>query len=99
MMINKIKIIALTYDGKLKIYGDLLDMFVDSDRLTNIQDIGVSMDGKDDIVVVQDGLIYSLFSKTIYKNDKNNKLDIIIEGQTEKYNILVNEVLCNDKEK
>ena len=85
------KIIALTYDGKLKIYGDLLGEFIDSDRLTNIQDIGVSMDGKDDIVVVQDGLIYSLFSKIIYKNDKNNELDVIVEGEGLKYSILVNE--------
>lgn len=83
------KIIALTYDGKLKIYGDLLDKLIDSDRLTNIQDIGVSMDGKNDIVVVQDGLIYSLFSKTIYKNDKNNEPDVIVEGEGLKYSILV----------
>ena len=82
------KIIALTYDGKLKIYCNLSNEFIDSDRLINVQDIGVFIDGEDDIVVIQDGLIYSLFSKKTYKNDE---LDIIVEGEGEKYSILVNE--------
>lgn len=78
-----IMILGLTYDGYVKMFGDLVDVPIDYNKFINVEDI-CYVDENDDIVVIKDGKVYSLFLEYDYSNSipdlivKNSFNDVFI---------------------
>ena len=76
-------ILGLTYDGYVKMFGDLVDVPIDYNKFINVEDI-CYVDENDDIVVIKDGKVYSLFLEYDYSNSipdlivKNSFNDVFI---------------------
>lgn len=66
-MITPLVLIALTYNGNIKLYGNLVDEIVDYTKYFDVDDIGY-VEENDEIVVIKNDKVYSLFSGIDYSN-------------------------------
>lgn len=77
ILVTPLVMVALTYENDIKFYGDILDTIIDYHRFMNIEDIGY-VDENNDIVVIKDGLPYSL----LYDHDYSNEVpDVLVDGE------------------
>lgn len=76
IIVTPLVIVALTFENDIRVIGTLVDQAVDYHRYTDVDDIGY-VDEEDDIVVIQNGKVYSLF----YDSDYSNEVpDVLVEG-------------------
>lgn len=75
IFISTLLIVALTYESDIKVYG-LVDSAIDYKLYTDVEEIGY-VEKNDDIVVIKNEKVYSLFVNYDYSNDKP---DVIVEG-------------------
>lgn len=77
ILVTPLVMVALTNDGDIKFYGDILDTTIDYHRFMNVEDIGY-VEKNNDIVVIKDGLPYSL----LYEHDYFGEIpDVLVEGE------------------
>ena len=76
ILITPLVIIALTYEKDIRLFGSFFDKVVDYKLYFNIDDIGF-VDENDDIVVIKDGNVYSLYHEYDYSDIKP---DVLVEG-------------------
>ena len=77
IIINPLVIVALTHENDIRLYGTICDVAIDHNRLIDIEDIGY-VDENDDIVVIKEGKVYSLF----YEYDYSNEVpEVMVEGK------------------
>lgn len=77
ILVTPLVMVALTNDGDIKFYGDILDTTIDYHRFMNVEDIGY-VEENNDIVVIKDGLPYSL----LYEHDYFGEIpDVLVEGE------------------
>lgn len=77
ILVTPLVMVALTNDGDIKFYGDILDTTIDYHRFKDIEDIGY-IEENNDIVVIKDGLPYSL----LYEHDYFGEIpDVLVEGE------------------
>lgn len=76
IIVTPIMLLGLTYDGYVKIFGDLIDVPIDYKKLVNVNDVGY-VGENDDVVVIQNGKVFSLFSKCNYLNSKPS---VMVDG-------------------
>lgn len=77
ILVTPLVMVALTNDGDIKFYGDILDTTIDYHRFMNVEDIGY-VEENTDIVVIKDGLPYSL----LYEHDYFGEIpDVLVEGE------------------
>lgn len=77
ILVTPLVMVALTNDGDIKFYGDILDTIIEYHRFLNVEDIGY-VEENNDIVVIKDGLPYSL----LYKHDYFGEIpDVLVEGE------------------
>lgn len=77
ILVTPLVVVALTNDGDIKFYGDILDTTIDYHRFMDIEDVGY-VEENNDIVVIKDGLPYSL----LYKHDYFGEIpDVLVEGE------------------
>ena len=60
-------LVTLSYDNEIRIYGASPNFAIDYKRLFDVEDIGY-VEENDDIVVIKDGKVYSLFLEHDYSN-------------------------------
>lgn len=77
ILVTPLVMVALTNDGDIKFYGDILDTTIDYHRFMDIEDVGY-VEENNDIVVIKDGLPYSL----LYEHDYFGEIpDVLVEGE------------------
>ena len=77
ILVTPLVMVALTNDGDIKFYGDILDTTIDYHRFKDIEDIGY-VEKNNDIVVIKDGLPYSL----LYEHDYFGEIpDVLVKGE------------------
>lgn len=77
ILVTPLVVVALTNDGDIKFYGDILDTTIDYHRFMDIEDVGY-VEENNDIVVIKDGLPYSL----LYEHDYFGEIpDVLVEGE------------------
>lgn len=77
ILVTPLVMVALTNEGDIKFYGDILDTTIDYHRFKDIEDIGYAKENND-IVVIKDGLPYSL----LYEHDYFGEIpDVLVEGE------------------
>lgn len=77
ILVTPLVVVALTNEGDIKFYGDILDTTIDYHRFMDIEDIGY-IEENNDIVVIKDGLPYSL----LYEHDYSGEIpDVLVEGE------------------
>lgn len=82
IVITKLGMAALTYENTVKFFGLVVDGLIDYENFCDVEDIGyVSND--DDIVVIKNGNVISLFN-----NDDYKKEDVLLEGSNEDFIIV-----------
>lgn len=85
LMLNYMNIIGLTYENDIKIFGSIIDGVIDNKLYCDIQDIGYNADN-DDIVVIKDGNVYSLFNNIDYSNMKP---EIMVSGKNDEFGVYI----------
>lgn len=84
IIITPLVIVALTFEKDIKLFGMVCEGFIDYHRFFDVDDIGY-VEENDDIVVIKDGKVYSLF----HENDYSNELpDVLVKGSTDTLDII-----------
>ena len=84
IIITPLVIVALTFEKDIKLFGMVCEGFIDYHRFFDVDDIGY-VEATDDIVVIKDGKVYSLFCE----NDYSNELpDVLVKGSTDTLDII-----------
>ena len=73
IIITPLVIVALTSDREIRLFGTLCDQVVDYKLYFGIDDVGF-IEENDDIVVIKDGKVFSLFHQYNYSKEKPNVL-------------------------
>lgn len=77
VLVTPLLLVALTYENDIRFYGDILDTTIDYHRFMDIDDIGY-VEENNDIVVIKDGLPYSL----LYEHDYSGEVpEVMVEGE------------------
>lgn len=77
ILVTPLSLVALTCENDIRFYGDLLDIVIDHRRFVSIEDIGY-VEENNDIVVIKDGLPYSL----LYEHDYSGEVpEVMVEGE------------------
>lgn len=77
ILVTPLVVVALTNEGDIKFYGDILDTTIDYHRFIGIEDIGY-VEENSDIVIIKDDLPYSL----LYEHDYFGEIpDVLVEGE------------------
>lgn len=84
IIITPLVIVALTFEKDIKLFGMVCEGFIDYHRFFDVDDIGY-VEEDDDIVVIKDGKVYSLFHENDYSNEVPN---VLVEGSTDTLNII-----------
>lgn len=71
ILVTPLVMVALTNDGDIKFYGDILDTTIDYHRFMNVEK-------NTDIVVIKDGLPYSLLYEHNYSGEAP---EVMVEGE------------------
>lgn len=69
IIITPLVIAALTFEKDIRLFGMVCEGFIDYHRFFDVDDIGY-VEENDDIVVIKDGKVYSLFHENDYSNNK-----------------------------
>lgn len=77
ILVTPLVMVALTNDGDIKFYGDILDTTIDYHRFMNVENIGY-VEKNTDIVVIKDGLPYSLLYEHNYSGEAP---EVMVEGE------------------
>lgn len=67
IIITPLMIVALTFEGDVRVYLSFLESAIDHSRFVDVEDIGY-VEKNDDIVVIKDGKVYSLFLQADYSD-------------------------------
>ncbi len=65
IILTPLCIVALTYEKTVKFFGNFMDAFIDYTKFYDVDDIGYE-ENNDDIVVIKNDKLYSLFSQYDY---------------------------------
>ena len=84
IIVTPLVIVALTTDGDIRLFGTLCDQVVDYKLYFDLDDIGYVEDN-DDIVVIKEGKVFSLFHQHDYSNEKP---DVLVEGPLDDLEII-----------
>lgn len=79
IIITTLTMVALTYEKDIKVFKTLVDDAIDYNRYFDIDDIGY-VEENEDIVVIKNDKVYSLFVKYDYSNDYPS---VMVEGEIE----------------
>lgn len=71
IILTPLCIVALTYEKGVKCFGNFLDIFIDYNKFSEVEDIGYE-ESNDDIIVIKNNNIYSLFGNFEYSNSDSN---------------------------
>lgn len=77
IIITPLLLIALTYDGDVRIRGCLTEIIIDYTKYFDVDDIGY-VEENDEIVVIKNDKVYSLFSGIDYSNEVP---EVMVEGE------------------
>ena len=69
LILTSLGIVAFTYENTVKCFGNFLDIMIDYTRYLEVEDIGY-VPNTDDIVVLQNQHVYSLFGSYDYSQQK-----------------------------
>lgn len=84
IIITPLVVVALTFEKNIRLFGSLCDNVIDYSMFADVDDIGY-VEENDDIVVIKDGKVYSLF----HENDYSNEVpDVLVEGSTDTLDII-----------
>lgn len=84
MIVTPLVIVALTHESDIRLFGTLCDRVVDYQLYFNVDDIGY-VEENDDIIVIKDGKVFSLFHQHDYSNEKP---DVLVEGPLDDLEII-----------
>ena len=84
IMVTPLVIVSLTTDGDIRLFGTLCDQVVDYKLYFDLDDIGY-VEENDDIIVIKDGKVFSLFHQHDYSNEKP---DVLVEGPLDDLEII-----------
>ena len=84
IMVTPLVIVALTHERDIRLFGTLCDRAVDYQLYFNVDDIGY-VEENDDIVIIKDGKVFSLFHEHDYSNEKP---DVLVEGPLDDLEII-----------
>lgn len=84
IIVTPLVIVALTHEKDIRLFGTLCDHVVDYQLYFNVDDIGY-VEENDDIVIIKDGKVFSLFHEHDYSNEKP---DVLVEGPLDDLEII-----------
>ena len=84
IIVTPLVIVALTHEKDIRLFGTLCDRAVDYQLYFNVDDIGY-VEENDDIVIIKDGKVFSLFHEHDYSNEKP---DVLVEGPLDDLEII-----------
>lgn len=84
IIVTPLVIVALTHEKDIRLFGTLCDRVVDYQLYFNVDDIGY-VEENDDIVIIKDGKVFSLFHEHDYSNEKP---DVLVEGSLDDLEII-----------
>lgn len=84
IIVTPLVIVALSTDGDIRLFGTLCDQVVDYKLYFDLDDIGY-VEENDDIIVIKDGKVFSLFHQHDYSNEKP---DVLVEGPLDDLEII-----------
>ena len=84
IIVTPLVIAALTHEKDIRVFGTLCDRVVDYQLYFNVDDIGY-VEENDDIVIIKDGKVFSLFHEHDYSNEKP---DVLVEGPLDDLEII-----------
>ena len=84
IIVTPLVIVALTHEKDIMLFGTLCDRVVDYQLYFNVDDIGY-VEENDDIVIIKDGKVFSLFHEHDYSNEKP---DVLVEGPLDDLEII-----------
>ena len=84
IIVTPLVIVALTHEKDIRLFGTLCDRVVDYQLYFNVDDIGY-VEENDDIVIIKDGKVFSLFHEHDYSNEKP---DVLVEGPLDDLEII-----------
>lgn len=84
IIVTPLVIVALTHEKYIRLFGTLCDRVVDYQLYFNVDDIGY-VEENDDIVIIKDGKVFSLFHEHDYSNEKP---DVLVEGPLDDLEII-----------
>lgn len=84
ILTNEFGVVALRDDGVVVYFGTIVSSVIDYSRFTDVDDIGY-VEENDDIVVIKDGKVFSLFHQHDYSNEKP---DVLVEGSLDDLEII-----------
>ncbi len=79
IIITTLTMVALTHERDIKVFKTLVDDVIDYNRYFDIDDIGY-VEENEDVVVIKNDKVYSLFVKYDYSNDFPS---VMVEGEIE----------------
>lgn len=83
IIVTPLVIVALTHEKDIRLFGTLCDRVVDYQLYFNVDDIGY-VEENDDIVIIKDGKVFSLF----HEQDYSNRPDVLVEGPLDDLEII-----------
>ena len=84
IIVTPLVIVALTHEKDIRLFGTLCDRVVDYQLYFNVDDIGY-VEENDDIVIIKDCKVFSLFHEHDYSNEKP---DVLVEGPLDDLEII-----------
>lgn len=84
IIVTPLVIVALTHEKDIRLFGTLCNRVVDYQLYFNVDDIGY-VEENDDIVIIKDGKVFSLFHEHDYSNEKP---DVLVEGPLDDLEII-----------
>ena len=84
IIVTPLVIVALTHEKDIRLFGTLCDRVVDYQLYFNVDDI-CYVEENDDIVIIKDGKVFSLFHEHDYSNEKP---DVLVEGPLDDLEII-----------
>lgn len=84
IIVTPLVIVALSTDGDIRLFGTLCDQVIDYRLYFDLDDIGY-VEENDDIIVIKDGKVFSLFHQHDYSNEKP---DVLVEGPLDDLEII-----------
>lgn len=84
IIVTPLVIVALTHEKDIRLFGTLCDRVVDYQLYFNVDDIGY-VEENDDIVIIKDGKVFSLFHEHDYSSEKP---DVLVEGPLDDLEII-----------
>ena len=84
ILVTPLVIVALTNNKDLRLFGTLCDKVIDYKLYFNVDDIGF-IEENNDIVIIKDGKVFSLFHEYDYSNEIP---EVLVEGPLDDVEII-----------